>query len=617
MSPPVTALLDASPLDLETVLTTGPRLQIPDYQRPFTWKKRDWQPLWEDISELAIRNLLSSGTQESHFIGNVVLAHDPPYDTEVIDGQQRLTYLTILLVALLEVADAVDKAKGGTTAWRVQLERCLFEVTLGQKRLRLQAADPAILKDTKELVLLRNSKADREIYLLTMPGTERTPRGRLRRALEDSYESVAAYLAGYPKDQTSAGETLLRTVTGSLLAIQVDVKDPSQRFDVFERLNARGVPLNKGDLIKNLILNHAERARQRTKVRTELTALQTAISDAGNWISVADAYHLIYCSTWGWTRFSDVLTGYRKVLETSSITPADLATYLREQGTFLAQLLDPPASWGADKQRGCLLLTTYLRNKFALTLPLAAISAYGAHSKEFTWSLRVTNSYVFRAFIVGDKQLSAYTQEISNWAALLGVSAPTKAGLWPSILASVPVRKRPNAVKTIATAMRRDNKATAFTSRFRAYVPRSRNMGFYVAYMLESGEAARVSKQAFPGTHPDLRSPSQHLEHIMPQNAPSASAWAVSPALSDILVPRWGNLLVLPGGVNSSIQDKGFAEKQRVYGSPACAALLLPKAVKIPGSSASGSWDELAISARERKLAGRTALMAWPFPEHV
>jgi uncharacterized protein with ParB-like and HNH nuclease domain len=68
--------------------------QIPDYQRPYDWRDEEIGKLWEDVYSAF------DGKDETYFMGSVILAQTEDGYFEVVDGQQRLTTLTILFCVL-------------------------------------------------------------------------------------------------------------------------------------------------------------------------------------------------------------------------------------------------------------------------------------------------------------------------------------------------------------------------------------------------------------------------------------------------------------------------------------------------------------------------------------
>ena len=86
------------------------RYEIPDFQRRYVWKQEEqWEPLWNDVAELA-QSIMQDDETPPHFMGAVVLQQQrfPSGTIErriVVDGQQRLTTLQLLIDAIQEVLE--------------------------------------------------------------------------------------------------------------------------------------------------------------------------------------------------------------------------------------------------------------------------------------------------------------------------------------------------------------------------------------------------------------------------------------------------------------------------------------------------------------------------------
>ena len=92
--------MKASETSLRNLLEGTKQFQIPLFQRPYSWKEKNWNALWEDLM-----SLYNEEVKGFYFLGPIVTQSVPgtaegisPFI--VIDGQQRLTTLTILLAAL-------------------------------------------------------------------------------------------------------------------------------------------------------------------------------------------------------------------------------------------------------------------------------------------------------------------------------------------------------------------------------------------------------------------------------------------------------------------------------------------------------------------------------------
>ena len=68
--------------------------QMPIYQRPYSWDKERVEQLWYDILEAFKNNSEDDNLDPNYFLGSVVVVKKPTY-FEVVDGQQRLTTITI------------------------------------------------------------------------------------------------------------------------------------------------------------------------------------------------------------------------------------------------------------------------------------------------------------------------------------------------------------------------------------------------------------------------------------------------------------------------------------------------------------------------------------------
>src|SRR5919202_4157353 len=103
--------MKASETSLRNLLEGGKQFQIPLFQRPYSWKKENWEALWEDLM-----SIYNDEVKGFYFLGPIVTQSVPgtaegisPFI--VIDGQQRLTTLTIVLAALRNYLKKSDSEK--------------------------------------------------------------------------------------------------------------------------------------------------------------------------------------------------------------------------------------------------------------------------------------------------------------------------------------------------------------------------------------------------------------------------------------------------------------------------------------------------------------------------
>ncbi|MEC8974315.1 MAG: DUF262 domain-containing protein, partial [Actinomycetota bacterium] len=105
----------ASDKPLSRILRTEQkRYQIPRYQRNYSWKRSQYETLWNDLMEDRIK------TSRGLFLGTILLNLPELEDdrTEVIDGQQRLITLTILLSSVRDALDRLGDIRTATMVHR-------------------------------------------------------------------------------------------------------------------------------------------------------------------------------------------------------------------------------------------------------------------------------------------------------------------------------------------------------------------------------------------------------------------------------------------------------------------------------------------------------------------
>lgn len=91
----VNNLLDTSTVSLSDIIGNGKTYSVPPYQRDYSWRKDHWEDLWNDIISI-------ERTGSVHYMGSIVLQNMGDKKYHVIDGQQRLSTLTIIVLAIIK-----------------------------------------------------------------------------------------------------------------------------------------------------------------------------------------------------------------------------------------------------------------------------------------------------------------------------------------------------------------------------------------------------------------------------------------------------------------------------------------------------------------------------------
>ena len=90
-------------ITLNTIIGNGKSYEVPIFQRDYSWDRDDWEDLWNDIEEIP--------NDKTHYLGYLVLQQIKEGEESywVIDGQQRLTTLSILALAVTALFDKWSK----------------------------------------------------------------------------------------------------------------------------------------------------------------------------------------------------------------------------------------------------------------------------------------------------------------------------------------------------------------------------------------------------------------------------------------------------------------------------------------------------------------------------
>lgn len=250
--------MKADSITIQDFFHTERRHLVPLYQRPYVWNREDqWEPLWDDLRQLAERTLAGRPTRP-HFLGAIVLdqiktaIRDVPARL-VIDGQQRLTTLQLLMGALREHFAPTDD----------DLRRRLDRLT------RNDDAGPT----SEQRFKVWPTNLDRPAFAELMDtGSERSIEERIeaaRRAAVGDGRVVDAYAYFHDVLEKWLGEagvdaaalrgaTLIDVLRHGLNLVVIDLGDDDEAQMIFETLNARGAPLLPADLVKNHLFHAAE-----------------------------------------------------------------------------------------------------------------------------------------------------------------------------------------------------------------------------------------------------------------------------------------------------------------------------------------------------------------------
>ncbi len=214
---------------------------IPIYQRVYSWEKEHCKQLWDDIIKTGGNDQI-----EGHFIGSIVFVHDGIYTTNhnellIIDGQQRLTTITLLFIALRDHLNDEDEFLKKFSRQEIQKRYLINSDEKGDKKFKLFL-----------------SESDRDTLLSLMDKDRRKPSEPSLKIMENF-----KLLGEWIRKNTDKLETIFKGLD-KLMVVEISLergKDNPQL--IFESMNSTGKDLTQTDLIRNYILMGLEPEKQK------------------------------------------------------------------------------------------------------------------------------------------------------------------------------------------------------------------------------------------------------------------------------------------------------------------------------------------------------------------
>lgn len=537
---------------------------IPVFQRDYSWEEEHCLKLWNDLLMSA-----NKGIDSGHFLGSFVYVDSK--DTlagftrwMVIDGQQRLTTLTILLIAL---RDFIKKhgTKGSTDCPSA-------EQIDGNYLQNILESD-----EKKRKLLLR--RTDDGTLSALIEGAQ--PREKSSKRILDAYELFTELLDTKDPGIIHRGITSLNIVD-----VRLDTRYDDPQL-VFESLNSTGVDLGQADLIRNFVLMRLPENEQTRLYESHWSRIENLFADNTSALNdFARDFLAIRMGTRVQTRADQIYQTFKEwFLENAPKTEdveAVLSDMLRLAGYYSAfrlgvgvhgELRDTLSQVSRLAEAPAILITNlYQYHENSSLLP----------ERDFIEAIQVVESYLMRRAVCG-LQTRAY------WSVFAGISGRIAAGF---------------TLQDLKTEFARLSESVRFPSD-NEFSDALTNKELYrlrvCRHILERLENA--------GTR-ELSDTSEYsIEHVLPQNKNLSNEWKEMlgddwERIHETFVHRLGNLTL--SGYNSTYSDRPFKDKKTISGGFNESAVRLNKYIR-----ERTEWTKKEIEERGLELAFRS-LSIWP-----
>jgi hypothetical protein len=512
------------------LIGNGLTYRIPRFQRDYSWTNEEWEDLWMDLL-----GTLKGDGEPAHYMGYLVLQSKDDKTFDVIDGQQRLTTISIIVLAVIKNIHRLIDAGNDAESNKRRVDQ-IFQTYVGY-------LDPVTLVARPKLTLNRNNNNYFQTYLVPLGHLPqrgfRASEHLLRKAFEWFDKQVAAYLKASTGNEGMRLAKLIEDISDRLFFTMITVTDELNAYKVFETLNARGVRLSATDLLKNYLFSVLDRGGETDHELHNLEDRWEAIVGRLQSENFPDFLRVHWNSRRSFARQADLF----KTIRAQVSTPETVFQLLRDMeedlDTYLA-LSSPEASdWPQeDKRQAGVLKTFRVRQPF----PLLLAAKRTLDTPDFTGLLRATVVISMRFNVIGSYSTGEQERKYNEVAERIAKSDLNKLGPVLQALRSVypddTAFRNAFAEKTIRTTDSRNNRVVRF-----------------ILCALEkhlSGQDYSFVSDAF------------NIEHVLPQNA--LDGWGeFGNDDADALVYRLGNMTLLQAGTNRDLGTADYAQKRTVY----------------------------------------------------
>lgn len=573
--------MEVNSLPINKVFSSGGDIQyiLPHFQREYAWEKENWRTLIEDI--FSIYENYEPHSPPEHFLGAMVVINDgtragtiPAF--KLVDGQQRLTTISILLSALAFIVKERDASKS------------LY------KKIRKQIINPDEEGELRYKIMPTTKYGDREVFFAIVDEKDTLPQNDSR------IPTAFAYLAKELNTRIEVNdidpEQLFIVITNCLHVVFINLDNRERPYEIFESLNAKGKPLTQPDLVRNYIAMRLPEDRQRDIFENHWSKIEHLLRENRTVARIGELTaflrHYLAFQNGKLPNKDHVYARFRDRIEREYPTADTFIEEIRQLHDF-AVIYDRflrPENEPNPAIRKAIERLNILETRTAYPFLMAAYSSmqHGeTEIQDFIAGLHILENYIIRRYLAGEptnytnKMFPTLWREIEPTAFASSLKVALLRKNYPSdetLQKIIPLQKLYDKRQTA--------KLVLILSSINAHL--SRNSG---GYTILDGEAT--------------------IEHIMPQQLSPEWKMDLGKHHDEIhreLLNTLGNLTLVTREWNSSLSNSNFAKKQQKLSRH---ALLLNQRY----FDTVTKWDGESIEARTQWLTQQVMAVWQAFGE--
>jgi uncharacterized protein with ParB-like and HNH nuclease domain len=538
------------------------RFIIPYNQRPWSWKDKQIDDLWNDIVKTT-NHFFHGGSSslswdereqpigDPHFLGAFVF-EEQGNDYSVVDGQQRLTSITMIVSALRNyLIDLRDSSRGSfKKAVNHYLDnfRAWLVADFSDDVLSTRLSVDTNYNDFFTGYIVEADSADeREAFLeeYDVELSQEPVLNSFKKSFDHITNLIESFLKTLSTDENryKAVKAIFSTIENSFICIAADVKKESFSYEVFKCLNAKGLPLSQADRLKNELFTQSP-ISEHSEIKEHWDNIQenTPYSAVSHFIRVRHIAMVGECPD---SKLHSIITS--KELQDKNV-PQVVSDWAKDSLFYSFITLHQKA---IDKNKFTEMELNYLVDLKTLNITLSSILTFAAYKKyfktdriKFVELLRITRNFCFRVLTICKKDTGYLELHLGKAAR--------------EVIAGI-------AVKDIRSSLKKASTDSEFEEGFRTASSKTAKQQYFILKAFEDFYLHGSALQPKP------HSEELNIEHIMPKNfdtkddeRDSEWLWAKKDSESHkAYIHRLGNLCLLEGDINKDVSSFDFDAKAR------------------------------------------------------
>jgi uncharacterized protein with ParB-like and HNH nuclease domain len=518
--------INTSSKSLAEIFTGTFTYSVPAFQRDYSWTEEECDELWLDIEEAV------AGQETDHFMGYLVLKSSDGSNFEIIDGQQRITTLTLIMLAAIKSLQSLVDAKIDEKDNQERISQ-LRAIYVGYK-------DPETLEILPKLRLNRNNNSyfqDRVAALrsLKIPNLQTS-----NKLLKKSFDFFDKKIQEKFDDNRSGAVVakFLRDMANRLYFSVIQVTTELNAFKVFETLNARGVRLSPTDLLKNYLFSVVAKQDERHVDLPLLERRWVAMVERLGGDSFTDFLRTHWNSREQLVREKNLF----KTIRNRTASRGDVFSLIRalEEDIDVFDALKDHNSeiWTASAQQSIKVLNLFgIRQHFSVIIAAKRLSSDGDMERLLRACEVLSFRYNAIMNLIPRGQEETYNEiarYFSGGNLLIAEAINKMSSVYPIDIQFLPFFQS----KELSTSSKRN-----------------RDLAKYIL--------AKIERQV-SGLEVSFDSQRYNLEHVLPESGPAG--WdEFSDAEHEKNVYRLGNFALIERDLNARAANRPFAEKREIY----------------------------------------------------